>query len=102
MYFKRILKNDIIDLTKNLQSDGTLEWKVPSGNWTIMRFGKRNNGAVTRPAPEPGLGFECDKFDTVAFNAHFDCQFRMRQSLKPLCRFKKIVMHWDERRENAG
>ncbi len=67
-----ISKNDIIDITKHLQPDGTLEWEVPPGHHTIMRFGKRNNGAVTRPAPEPGLGFECDKFDTVAFNAHFD------------------------------
>lgn len=67
-----IQKNDIRDLTNYLQPDGLLEWQVPPGNWTIMRFGKRNNGAVTRPAPEPGLGFECDKFDTVAFNTHFD------------------------------
>jgi len=64
--------NKIIDLTGKLKPDGTLEWEVPTGNWTIMRFGKRNNGAVTRPAPAPGLGFECDKFDTSAFNAHFD------------------------------
>ncbi|NOX64833.1 MAG: glycosyl hydrolase [Chlorobi bacterium] len=62
----------IIDLSEKLKPDGTLEWNVPSGNWTIMRFGKRNNGAVTRPAPAPGLGFESDKFDTSAFNAHFD------------------------------
>lgn len=62
----------IIDITSHLQPDGTLEWQVPPGEYTIMRFGMRNNGAVTRPAPEPGLGFECDKFDTAAFNAHFD------------------------------
>lgn len=62
----------IIDLTDKLQSNGQLIWKVPEGNWTIMRFGKRNNGAVTRPAPMPGLGFEVDKFDTTAFNVHFD------------------------------
>ena len=35
-----------------------------------MRMGSRNNGAVTRPAPSPGLGFEADKFDTTAINAH--------------------------------
>ncbi len=62
----------IIDITSHLQPDGTLKWQVPPGKYTIMRFGMRNNGAVTRPAPEPGLGFECDKFDTAAFNAHFD------------------------------
>ncbi|MCR8560239.1 glycosyl hydrolase [Mucilaginibacter sp. BJC16-A38] len=67
-----IHKNKIIDLTNKLQKDGTLSWKVPPGNWTIVRFGKRNNGAITRPAPVPGLGFESDKFDTVALNAHLD------------------------------
>jgi hypothetical protein len=67
-----IAKDRIIDITKFLLPDGTLNWKVPAGNWTIMRFGKRNNGAVTRPAPLPGLGFESDKFDTVALNAHLD------------------------------
>ncbi|ASU36259.1 acetyl xylan esterase [Mucilaginibacter xinganensis] len=67
-----IPKNKIIDLTDKLQGDGTLSWTVPAGNWTIVRFGSRNNGAITRPAPVPGLGFEADKFDTVALNAHLD------------------------------
>ena len=67
-----ISKSRILDLTDKLLPDGTLNWAVPPGNWTIMRFGRRNNGAVTRPAPLPGLGFESDKFDTVALNAHLD------------------------------
>ncbi len=64
--------NKIVDLTEKLKPDGQLNWEVPEGNWTIMRFGLRNNGAVTRPAPMPGLGFEADKFDTTHFNSHFD------------------------------
>ena len=68
-----ISKSRILDLTDKLLPDGTLNWAVPEGNWTIMRFGRRNNnGAVTRPAPVQGLGFESDKFDTVALNAHLD------------------------------
>jgi hypothetical protein len=67
-----ISKSKIIDLTGKLKADGTLNWNVPPGNWTIMRLGRRNNGAITRPAPVPGLGFEADKFDTVALNAHLD------------------------------
>jgi len=67
-----IKKQKVVDLTAKLQPDGTLDWEVPSGKWTIMRFGSRNNGAITRPAPEPGLGFEADKFDTVALNAHLE------------------------------
>ncbi len=68
----KILKNEIIDISEKLQADGQLNWKVPPGNWTIMRFVSRNNGAVTRPAPVQGLGFESDKFDTAALNSHVD------------------------------
>jgi len=62
----------MIDLTDRLQPDGSLRWDAPAGEWTILRFGTRNNGAVTRPAPLPGLGFESDKFDAAAFDAHYD------------------------------
>lgn len=65
-------KSKIINLTKYLQADGSLNWTPPAGKWTIMRFGSRNNGAITRPAPVPGLGFESDKFDTLALSAHMD------------------------------
>lgn len=64
--------SEIIDITNKLQANGELNWDVPSGKWTIMRFGKRNNGAITRPAPLSGLGFEVDKFDTIHFNAHYE------------------------------
>ncbi len=65
-------RDKIIDLTGKMNPDGTLSWEVPPGKWTILRFGTRNNGAITRPAPVPGLGFEVDKFDTAAFDKHFD------------------------------
>lgn len=65
-------QSKITNLTGKLKTDGSLEWNVPAGRWTIMRFGRRNNGAVTRPAPAPGLGFEADKFDTVSFNSHYN------------------------------
>ncbi len=67
-----IRKDRVVDLTALLQPDGSLAWDVPPGRWIIMRFGSTNNGSVTRPAPLPGVGFECDKFDTAAFSAHFD------------------------------
>jgi len=67
-----ISKNKIIDITDKMNSDGTLNWSPPSGKWTVMRFVSRNNGAITRPAPLPGLGLEIDKFDTLALNYHLD------------------------------
>ena len=65
-------KDRILNLTDRLLPDGSLDWEVPAGNWTIMRFGRRNNGAITRPAPYSGLGFEADKFDTASMKAHLD------------------------------
>ena len=55
-----------------MKPDGTLDWQIPAGKWTVLRFVSRNNGASTRPAPEPGIGFECDKFDAAALDAHFE------------------------------
>ena len=62
----------LLDLTKHLKPDGTLDWQIPEGKWTVLRFVSRNNGASTRPAPDPGIGFECDKFDAAALDAHFN------------------------------
>lgn len=67
---KTIQADEVIDLTSLLQEDGSITWEVPAGNWTVMRLGIRNNGAVTRPAPLPGVGFECDKTDTTSLKAH--------------------------------
>ncbi|MCP5522863.1 MAG: hypothetical protein H7A46_15095 [Verrucomicrobiales bacterium] len=63
---------EVLDLTDRLRPDGSLDWDIPEGAWTILRFVSRNNGASTRPAPEPGIGFECDKFDAAALDAHFE------------------------------
>jgi hypothetical protein len=68
---KAIDKSKITELTSLLQPDGSLKWEVPAGQWLVMRFGARNNGAATRPAPLPGVGFEADKMDTTAMIAHF-------------------------------
>ncbi|MBI5708505.1 MAG: hypothetical protein HZC36_16090 [Armatimonadetes bacterium] len=62
----------VIDLTSKLTPEGRLVWDVPPGEWTIVRFGRRITGQTTRPAPEPGLGLESDKFDRAGLDAHFD------------------------------
>ncbi|MGN0201866.1 MAG: glycosyl hydrolase [Candidatus Cryptobacteroides sp.] len=63
--------DEIIDLTALMTPEGDIEWDAPAGEWTVMRFSSRNNGAATRPAPLPGVGMECDKFDKEALRAHF-------------------------------
>lgn len=66
-----ISPEDIIDLSKYLDSNGRLQWDVPAGDWTIVRMVRRATCASTRPAPKPGIGLECDKFDTAALDHHF-------------------------------
>jgi hypothetical protein len=66
---------EIIDLTDRLQPDGRLQWDIPSGEWTILRMGRRSTGANTRPAPAAGLGFESNKFDKEALESHFKAYF---------------------------
>jgi hypothetical protein len=67
-----IARDRIVDLTDRIGADGRLTWDVPEGRWTLLRFGRVTTGANTRPAPQPALGFECDKFDPAALDAHFD------------------------------
>lgn len=67
-----IASNQIIILTDKVTRDGRLQWDVPAGNWTILRFGRTLTGQTTRPSPKPGLGWETDKFSQAAMNAHFE------------------------------
>jgi hypothetical protein len=65
-----IPRDKIIDLTGKLRPDGSLDWQIPAGNWTVMRFASRNNGSMSNPAPAPGLGFETDKWNPAALDEH--------------------------------
>jgi hypothetical protein len=51
----------VIDLTSKMLPDGSIEWKVPAGSWTIMRFGYSLTGSRNRPAVPAGSGYEVDK-----------------------------------------
>lgn len=66
-----IATNAVLDLTSKMSTDGRLEWDAPAGSWTVLRFGRRSTGQTTRPAPLPGLGFECDKFDRAALDLQY-------------------------------
>ena len=86
----------IVDLTGKLDAEGRLAWDVPQGKWTIMRFGHTSTGATTRPAPEPGLGLECDKLDKAALKAHFDAFIgRIMSDIGPLTGKSLVSLHID-------
>lgn len=52
---------EVIDLSKKLGAAGSLDWEVPPGRWTVLRFGYSLTGAKNRPAVPAGLGYEVDK-----------------------------------------
>ncbi len=62
---------DIIDVTKYLATDGTLNWNVPAGNWTILRVGHTSTGKMGHPCTPNGIGLECDKMSKEALEIHF-------------------------------
>lgn len=63
--------NKIINLTGKLKADGSLDWKVPAGNWTILRIGHTTTGQ-TNATGGTGAGLECDKFNPTAVKLQFD------------------------------
>lgn len=66
-----VLENDdILNITEYMEPNGSLVWDAPKGNWTIIRMVKRVTGASTRPSPEPVIGLESNKMDSVAFKNH--------------------------------
>jgi hypothetical protein len=50
----------------------TLRWRVPDGDWVVMRAGYTTTGKNVSPATEAGRGLEVDKFEAAHVNHHFD------------------------------
>lgn len=67
-------REQVLDLSGDMDASGRLVWEVPEGRWTVMRIGYTSTGQTNRPAPLPGL--ECDKLDPTALEAHFDAYIR--------------------------
>jgi hypothetical protein len=70
-----IPRSDIVDLTSKMATDGSLDWEVPPGKWTILRMGYSLTGAKNRPATAAGLGYEVDKLSRKHVEAYFHGYF---------------------------
>ena len=66
-----IARDGIVDVTSKMGSDGTLQWDVPAGKWTIMRVGYSLTGAKNRPAGPTGLGYEVDKLSKEDVESYY-------------------------------
>lgn len=75
----------VVDLTQDTDSQGRLSWKAPAGDWTVLRLGHTTVGVENHPAPDGGLGLECDKFSRDAYDFHFNHFFgKLFSAIQPL------------------
>ncbi len=54
-----------------MRPDGTLDWDVPPGRWTILRLGYSLTGKKVHPATVEGTGFEVDKLSAQYVGDYF-------------------------------
>lgn len=64
--------SQIVDLTSKMDKNGRLRWKVPEGEWTIVRFGYQPTGRSNHPAPPAGKGLEIDKLSKEAVDFYWE------------------------------
>jgi hypothetical protein len=67
-----IPRDRLVDLSPHLRANGHLDWDVPAGNWTILRFGHTSTGKNNHPARDGGFGLECDKLSKQAADVMFN------------------------------
>ncbi|MCO6026602.1 glycoside hydrolase family 2 [Prevotella cerevisiae] len=62
----------VLDITRNMNSDGILSWKVPEGNWNIIRLVMIPTGQTNSPASPEATGLEVDKMSECHVRSHFN------------------------------
>jgi hypothetical protein len=62
--------DQVIDLTSRMAPDGSIDWEIPPGCWTILRLGYTTTGAKNHPAQPEGTGLEADKMDAAVVRFH--------------------------------
>lgn len=67
-----IPQNGIVDISSCMDKSGRLSWKVPNGDWVVLRVGHVNSRKKNSPAPNEATGWECDKLSPEGAAAHFD------------------------------
>lgn len=67
-----IRSEQILDISKHMDSNGLLKWDKPPGRWTVIRFGHTSTGKENHPAPKESMGLECDKLSKKAIEVQFD------------------------------
>ncbi len=89
-------RGEVREIKEKMAPDGRLVWDVPPGNWTILRLGYTTTGAECEPAPQSGLGLECDKLSKAGSEAAFNGLVgKLASDVGPLAGKSFIRMHID-------
>jgi hypothetical protein len=67
-----IEQDEVVDITSSMAPDGTLEWNVPAGEWTVSRYAMLSTRVTNSPASPEATGLEIDKMSREHVAAHFD------------------------------
>ncbi|WP_343616843.1 glycosyl hydrolase [Novosphingobium sp.] len=62
----------VIDISRFMAADGTLNWTPPPGRWRILRMGWSLTGHHNDPAPDEATGLEVDKLSAPRVAAYLD------------------------------
>lgn len=91
-----VARDRVLALQGRLDATGRLDWDVPEGNWTLLRFGHTLTGQQNHPAPEAGRGLECDKLSRAAAEVMFDgLMGNLVADSKPLVGKSLVATHID-------
>jgi len=66
-----VKKAEVIDLTAEMEADGTLNFTFPEGRWMIMRLGYSLTGRTNHPASPEATGLEVDKLNAEDVKDYF-------------------------------
>ena len=70
--------DEVINLTEQVDENGTLDWEAPAGNWTLYALFSGLHGKTVERAAPGGEGFVIDHFSNSALQhylATFDSSF---------------------------
>lgn len=91
-----VARDQILNLSAQMDSSGRLTWNVPKGNWTIQRLGHTPTGKDNHPAPQAGRGLESDKLSRKATDAAFaGLMGKIIADSKPLAGKPLVTTHID-------
>ena len=97
---------DVIDLTDQLCSDGTVNWTPPANskikNWTLLRFGYAPTSFENKPDAKGGTGLEIDKLSRAALDQQWNAlPARLIEATKGTRSFRDLAIDSYETGINA-